>query len=122
VEKLDLNPVEQSWDQETRDAWKQYDVLLAYASGGGLAREIQVNRGDEMRSGVHGGGARTFLRLASIGSFGLYRHHEQMTPQLMAQLEVRRHNAGLKREVVVAGSVSAPAIIKPDRAAVVAGQ
>jgi len=97
AEKLDLNPVEHSWNEEVSNAWRQYDALVAYAQAPrGLARDLDQSRSDEMRPALHGAGTRVLLRMASIGTLGLYHHHEAMTPQLMAQLAERRRAAGVK--------------------------
>lgn len=96
LEKIDVNPLERPWDQEIRDAWRQYDALIADAEKTGLAREIDKDRGDEISASVHGTGARILQRLASIGTAGLYRHHDSVNPALMAKLDQQRRDAWLK--------------------------
>jgi hypothetical protein len=96
IEKVDVNPIERSWDQEIRDGRKQYEALIAYAHKTGLEREIAKCRGEEMRAAAHGKGARVLLDLASIGTLGLYRHHETATDSSMAKLDQRRRSAWLK--------------------------
>ncbi len=96
IEKVDVNPIERSWDREIRDAWRQYDALIAYARETGLAREVDRDRGDEMSATVHGPVARTFFHLASIATAGLYNHHDTMSPSLMAKLDQQRRDARLK--------------------------
>jgi hypothetical protein len=102
IEKVDVNPVEHSWDQEVRDSWQQYDALIAYARKTGLAREIERDRGDEMQHSVHSKSARIGLAVASIGTAGLYRHHDTLNPTknptLMAELDRRRHSAWLSTQ------------------------
>jgi hypothetical protein len=92
IEKIDVNPIERPWDQEIRDAWQQYDALTAYARSTELAREVDRDRGDEMRATVHGPGARMIFHLASIATAGLYRHHDSMNPSLEAKLDHQRRN------------------------------
>jgi hypothetical protein len=96
IEKVDVNPMEHSWNQEIRDGAKQYEALIAYAEKTGLAREIAKSRGDEMRTAVHGKGARVLFDMASIGTLGLYRHHDTMDESLMAKLDEQRRTAWLK--------------------------
>jgi hypothetical protein len=56
VEKLDLDPVEKSWSQERRAAWRQYDALMRYAADPqGLARRVEADRRHEYRRTFHHG-------------------------------------------------------------------
>jgi hypothetical protein len=96
IEKVDVNPIERSWDQEIRDGRKQYEALIEYAQKTGLEREIARSRGDEMRASAHGKGARMLLDLASIGTLGLYRHYETADDSTMAKLDQQRRSAWLK--------------------------
>jgi hypothetical protein len=96
IEKVDVNPIEGSWDQEIRDGWRQYDALIAYANATGLSREVDRDRGDEMRTTVHGPFARVFFRVASIATAGLYNHHDTMNQSLTAKLDQQRREARLK--------------------------
>jgi hypothetical protein len=123
IEKVDLNPIESSWDQEIRDGWRQYNALITYARATGLAREIARDRGDEVSATIHGTGARALLHLASIGTVGLYRHHDAVNQSLMAKLEQQRRSAWLKSQgqnlppasqpVVASASDSTPLAMRP---------
>jgi hypothetical protein len=108
IEKIDVNPIEGPWDQEVRDAWRQYNALIAYASETGLAREIDKDRGDELLASRHGTGARMLFRLASIGTVGIYRHHEPVDQPLMVQLDQQRRTAWLKLQAKPLPPVSEP--------------
>lgn len=45
VGKLDIDPMGRSWNQEVRDAWRQYDALLNYAADPkGLPKLLQADR------------------------------------------------------------------------------
>jgi hypothetical protein len=112
IERIDVNPIEHPWDQEIRDSWRQYNALIADAYTTGLARVVNRDRGDEMLATVHGRGARTLFRMASIATAGLYRHHDTINESLMAKLDQQRRDARLKlpaqllppeRELVVGG-------------------
>ncbi len=96
IERVDVNPIERSWDHEVRDAWRQYDALLAYARSTQLAREVDRDRGDEMSAAVHGPVARMLLRVASIASGGLHTHHDTMNESMVAKLDQQRRDAYLK--------------------------
>jgi hypothetical protein len=51
IEKLNIDPVEKSWGQEVRAAWRQYDALIKYAADpNGLAKTIERDRAGEYRS------------------------------------------------------------------------
>ncbi len=96
IEKVDVNPLERSWDHEVRDSRKQYEALIAYVQRTGFADEIARSRGDEMRAAVHGKGARVLLDLASIGTVGRYHHHETVNDSLIAKLDEQRRRAWFK--------------------------
>jgi hypothetical protein len=96
IEKVDVNPIERSWDQEIRDGRKQYEALIAYAQKTGLEREIAKSRDDEMRATAHGTGARVLLQMASVGTLGLYHHREAADDSSMAKLDQQRRAAWLK--------------------------
>jgi hypothetical protein len=96
IEKVDVNPIERSWDHEIRDGWRQYEALIDYAHTTGLSREVDRDRGDEMRTTVHGPVARAFLHLASVATAGLYNHHDTMNQSLAAKLDQQRREARLK--------------------------
>jgi len=96
LERIDVNPIERSWDQEIRDGSRQYDALIAYARATGLEREIDRDRGDEVLATVHGPFARMFFQLASIATAGLYNHHDKMNQSLVAKLDQQRRDARLK--------------------------
>ena len=113
IEKVDVNPIERSWDQEIRDGRKQYEALIAYAQKTGLEREIARSRGDEMRAIAHGNGARVMLDMASIGTLGLYRHHDTADDSSIAKLDQQRRSAWLKLQ---------PKSLPPGQDAVLAGQ
>jgi hypothetical protein len=111
IEKVDVNPIERSWNQEVVDGEKQYEALIAYAERTGLAREIAKSRGDEMRATVHGKGARVLLDVATIGTLGLYRHNETVDESRMVKLDEQRRTAWLKLQ---------PKFLPPGQDAVVA--
>jgi hypothetical protein len=111
IEKVDVNPIERSWDQEIRDSRKQYAELVAYAQETGLEREIARSRADELKSTRHGKGARAMLEVASIGTLGLYRHHEKADDSTLAKLDQQRRGAWLRRQ---------PKSMLPDQGAEVA--
>jgi hypothetical protein len=96
IEKVDVNPIERSWGQEIRNGRKQYEALVAYAQKTGLAKEIARSRADELSTTKHGKGARVLLNAASIGTLGLYRHHEPADDSMMAKLDQQRRSAWLK--------------------------
>jgi hypothetical protein len=96
IEKVDINPIERSWDQEIREARTQYEALISYAQKTGLEREIAKSRDGEMRATAHGSGARVLLDMASIGTLGLYHHHEAESDTSIAKLDQQRRAAWLK--------------------------
>jgi hypothetical protein len=81
VERLNLDPLERSWDEEIRAAWDQYEALMrSIPDPNGLPRTIRANREQEIRAARHGPAARAFMRVASIGTLGAWQHHDDLTP------------------------------------------
>ena len=105
VESATLNPLENDTDAEAKLARTQYDNLIAYAKRpDGLRAKIANDRREEMTRLNHGGGDRTMLSMAHFLSFGLYTHREKPTPELLAQMDVRRqldHHERLIKEVAL---------------------
>ena len=91
LEKVAVNPLENNTDAEIRIARKQYENLIAYAKRpDGLAKQIANDRREEMVRLKHGGKDRMLYAAAHLFSFGLYTHREKPTPELFAEMDIRR--------------------------------
>ena len=91
LEKVSANPLENDSDAEIRIARKQYENLIAYAKRpDGLAKKIENDRREEMVRLNHGGKARMLYAAAHLFTFGLYTHREEYTPELFAEMDIRR--------------------------------
>ncbi|HRH45791.1 MAG TPA: hypothetical protein PKY82_29385, partial [Pyrinomonadaceae bacterium] len=91
LEIVSLNPLENNLNVEAGLAEKQYANLLAYAKrDDGLPAKIEKDRREEMVYLKHGGKERMWFALGNFLSLGLYTHREKSTPELMAQLDIRR--------------------------------
>jgi hypothetical protein len=113
--KLDIDPMDRSWEQEVRGAWHQYNALLRYAADPkGLPKLVVANRQQEVGVLAHGAGVRGLLRAASIGTFGLYHHQHDLTLAKMKQIADQRREALLKR-------TPAPLFPAPQNQAIPAG-
>ncbi|HVV47368.1 MAG TPA: hypothetical protein VHC72_19290, partial [Bryobacteraceae bacterium] len=74
------------------------EALLKYASEPeGLPRLVHADREQEARAMAHGAGARALLRMATISTFGLYRHEDSLTPGKLTQMAARRRASFSKR-------------------------
>ena len=94
LERVSLNPLENSLEAEAQLARDQYAALMAYAKRpDGLPAQLDRDRREEMVPLKHGRAAQAFLRLANVLSFGLYTHRETSTPELQAQLDNKRQLA-----------------------------
>jgi hypothetical protein len=94
VEKLDIDPLERSWEQEVRGAWAQYNALIKDA--GALPKLVRTDRDQEARAMAHGAAARALLRMASISTLGMY-HHEDLKAGRLDQIAESRRDALSKR-------------------------
>lgn len=98
VDRFGLNPFEDSMQTEAQLARDQYTALRAYAtSPKGLERKLERGRSREIARQLHSEHALVMYRVATIGSFGIYRHSDPMTPELLADIDRRRRFAWNKR-------------------------
>jgi len=101
IEKLDVDPVEKTWDQEVRAAWRQYDALMKFAADpDGLAKTIERDRVDEYRAATKG---------PLKGMVATVLHpHSGINSEQMAELSRRRQLASSKRQRTDLPDESAP--------------
>lgn len=98
VDKVGINPFQDNAATEERLAREQYAALRAWAaSPNGLARKVDQARSREIAHELHSRPARVMLRMASISTFGIYRHTERVTPVLLADIDRQRRFAWHKR-------------------------
>jgi hypothetical protein len=91
LETVSLNPLENDLETEVRIAKSQYKNLIEYAKNPeGLAKEIENDRREEMTRLKHTGRQRFLYNLGRIVSFGIYKHREKYTPELRAEMDLRR--------------------------------
>mgnify|MGYP001291933083 CR=1 FL=1 len=91
LEKVSANPLENDAAAEIRIARRQYANLVEYARrGDGLAKKIERDRREEMVRLKHGGKMRMLYAAMHLFSLGLYTHREKATPELYAEMDIRR--------------------------------
>lgn len=91
LEVVSLNPLENNLNVEVALAEKQYANLMAFAKrDDGLPAKIEKDRREEMVYLKHGSKERMWFALGNFLTLGLYTHREKSTPELMAQLDIRR--------------------------------
>jgi hypothetical protein len=98
LEKLDIDPLERSWEQEVRGARAQYEALMKDANA--LPKLVRADREQEARAMAHGPAARALLRVASVSSLGLYRHSDVKSGTL-EQIAESRRDAQSKRAALL---------------------
>jgi hypothetical protein len=90
IERLDLDPVEKSWAQEVRGAWRQYDALMRFAADpNGLASTIERDRVDEYRAATE----NPLKRIAAA----VFHPRAGISPEQSTSLSERRRLAWSKR-------------------------
>ena len=103
VESATLNPMENDADSEIEIARIQYANLTAWAQrSDGLPQRIANDRREEMTRLKHGTAKRKLFELGSFLTFGRYKHREESSLELIAQLDMRRqldHHERFLREV-----------------------
>jgi hypothetical protein len=91
IEKLDLDPIEKSWAQEVRAAWRQHDALIKYAADpNGLAKTIERDRVGEYRAATE----NPLKRMVAA----VFHPHAGITNQQLSELSERRRLAWSKRQ------------------------
>jgi hypothetical protein len=93
LDELGVNPLEDSLKDEASIAKKQYAALVRKADSGALARDLDRQRGREIRTLAHSASTRAGLTAASVLTMGLYQHHEQLTPERLAEVDRMRRFA-----------------------------
>jgi hypothetical protein len=94
LQRLSVNPLENSNPAENKLALAQYKALLAYSHRpNGLPARLERERSAEAMHLVHRGLDAKLLRLANIVTLGRYTHHEKMTSELVQQLDNKRQLA-----------------------------
>jgi len=102
MDRLVWSPLEENLKHELRDAQGQYEALLQSQSQ--FARALDRQRLKELH--LHSPVSQFGLRMATISTFGLYHHRDEMTPQRMVAVsEIRRHSAGERERLA---SISLP--------------
>lgn len=91
LESATLNPLQNDVDVEVNLAQKQYQNLIAWAGRpDGLPKRINEDRREEMSRIKHNRPHRTLFALGHLLSFGRYTHREEATPDMLAQMDIRR--------------------------------
>jgi len=91
IERLDLDPVEKSWAQEVRAAWRQYDALMKFAADpNGLAKTIERDRGGEYRAATES----PLKRMVAT----VFHPHAGIKPEQLSELSKYRRLARSKRQ------------------------
>jgi hypothetical protein len=91
IEKLDVDPVEKSWPQEVRAAWRQYDALMKFAADpNGLAKTIERDRVGEYRAATES----PLKRMVAA----VFHPHAGISPEQLTELSGRRRLAWSKRQ------------------------
>ena len=105
LERVSLNPLENDTEAEARLAREQYAALVEHARrpSGGIGDKLDGDRRAELTPLVHSRAEQALFRIASVATFGLYRHRERATPaKQFAALDTARrlsHHSEFLREV-----------------------
>jgi hypothetical protein len=90
LDSAGVNPIEESVFEEADIARRQYAALLRYADDpAGLPARLERDREGEMTRYQHRMKARFGMKMATLATLGIYRHHEKE----MGTLAQERHTA-----------------------------
>lgn len=102
VERASINPMENDAVSQVKIASRQYQNLMTYASKpDGLPAKLIRDRREEMVKLAHGSKERLLFSLASVFTLGIYRHREDISPEMLAKMDIRRqleHHERILRE------------------------
>jgi hypothetical protein len=119
VENVALNPMGNDLDAEIKIAEQQYKNLLEYAKrSDGLAKKLDEDRREEMVRLKHTSKQRMFYALGHLFSFGIYTKREKSTPELFAQMDMRRRLDYHERYIREVARLTTKVEIDSDTAAV----
>jgi hypothetical protein len=91
MERVSLNPMENGMEAEAKLAREQYAALIAYAQrADGLPAQLERDRRAEMVPLKHGKTEQAFFQLGNLLTFGLYKHREEATPEMLDKMELAR--------------------------------
>jgi hypothetical protein len=91
VESSTLNPLENDSDVEEHIARVQYKNLMDYAAdSNGLPAKLRDDRRQEMVRFEHSTAAKTAFNVGHLLTLGMWTHREDDTPDMLAQMDVRR--------------------------------
>lgn len=94
LDRLSINPFENSSKAERELAFAQYHALQAYAlRPDGLPARLERERSSEATKLLHRGLGVKLLRLANIVTLGHYTHREKLTSDLRQRLDRERQLA-----------------------------
>ncbi len=111
IDRLGWNPFEEGIGREVKIAESQYRAL-AGETNGSLARKLAEGREREIRNELHSGSARAGLRAATIATFGIYRHHDELTPERLAEVNrIRRDSYQERLQPVLAVLPPRPTVV-----------
>lgn len=119
IERASINPMENDAVSQVKIAGRQYQNLMAYARRpDGLPAKLIRDRREEMVKLAHGSKERLMFSLASLLSLGIYRHREDITPEMLAKMNIRRQLEHHERVLIETAYNSSDPEIDSDAAAV----
>jgi hypothetical protein len=99
LDKLGVNPFDNGSKTVQEIARIQYQALLAQVRTGKLSRHLAAYRQREVDASLHSSGGRAVRRFAAVATFGLYRHQEPQSAELLSSVDRQRRIAWHRREV-----------------------
>jgi hypothetical protein len=90
MDRLGVNPLEEVAQADQENARRQYAALLHSVENGKMEAHLAARRVHEAEAIRHAGQVRAARRAATVLSFGIYRHREAETPELLASVDRER--------------------------------
>lgn len=90
IDQLAINPLDHAAGADADIARRQYAALLRNIDDGRLTALLAARRGQEADLLLHSAKVRYLRTALSVASFGIYRHRETETPEVLALVDLQR--------------------------------
>ncbi len=92
LDSVGLNPFDHASRADQAVAQRQYEALIRQVEDGAISKDMSRERGAEADQLLTSARSRALHKTATILTLGIYRHHEEETPELLALVDAERRS------------------------------